>query len=175
MKKMILTLACLLGMSTAALAVSNSDVILQHGNNITVFAADDLLLALEAAVDGDVVFLNEGNYPPFEVTKKITIQGVGDLTYIDGGISINIPDEPNLDAPVLQYMRIGGKVIVGAITKGLKIKQCHFTGCTLKGDLLFNAKTFDAYIDRCYFEGGSENSGIDISRTTTVHENPLTF
>lgn len=168
MKKMILTLACLLGMSTAALAVSNSDVILQHGNNITVFAADDFPLALEAAVDGDVVFLNEGNYPPFEVTKKITIQGVGDLTYIGGSISINIPDEPNLDAPVLQYMRIKGFINVNTATKGLRIKQCH----TEDGGLMFNAKTHNAYVDRCLFVGTFSSStyyhrGIDISQTYT--------
>ena len=172
MKKMILTLACLLGMSTVALAVSNSDVILQHGSNITVYAADDLPLALEAAVDGDVVFLNEGNYPPFEITKKITIQGVGDLTYIDGSISINIPGEPNLDAPVLQYMRINGIVTVDGITKGLKIIQCHFVKREDRANLVFNAITYDAYIDRCKFEGYYDSrtgyyGGINIGKTYT--------
>ena len=92
MEKIIFTLACLLGMSVAANATSKSDIVLQHGSNITVYNAEDFPAAMEAAVDGDVIFLGEGSYPGFGITKKITIQGVGLNTVIEGDITIDIPN-----------------------------------------------------------------------------------
>ena len=156
MKKILISLVCLLGMSMAANAVSNSDIILQHGSKITVFDADNLHAALESAVDGDVVFLNEGVYPTFEITKKITVQGIGQLTVIDGNITIDIPNEPILTAPVLQYMQIKGKVEINSATRGLGIKQC------VVSYILYNEKTYDAYIDRCQVVG---EKGLYIDKT----------
>ena len=144
MKKMIFTLVCLLGMSVAANAASKSDIVLQHGSNITVFNAEDLASAMEAAVDGDVIFLGEGSYPGFGITKKITIQGVGLNTVIKGDITIDIPNEPVLTAPVLQYLKAERTVTVKSETTGLGFKQCSI------GDIVYKRKAFDAYIDRCF-------------------------
>lgn len=167
MKKMILPLVCLLGMSAAANAVTNSDVILQHGSKITVYDADNLHAALETAVDGDVVFLNEGVYPAFDITKKITVQGVGQSTTIDGSITIDIPNEPILTAPVLQYMLIKGHINIKSATRGLGIRQCK-----TNGTVFFLGKTYDAYIDRC-------DTSIDISKiyseTITINGEGGTF
>ena len=156
MKKIIFTLVCLLGMSVAANAASKSDIVLQHGSNITVFNAEDLASAMEAAVDGDVIFLGEGIYPSFGINKKITVQGVGLASVISGNIEINIPNEPVLTAPVLQYLRIDGGIYVNSATKGLGFKQCRL------GSVVYAALTYDAYIDRCESYGSSQ---LEINRT----------
>ncbi len=168
MKKIILTLVCLLGMSVTANAASKSDIVLQHGSNITVFNAEDFPTAMEAAVDGDVIFLGEGIYPSFGINKKITVQGVGEETMIEGNITIDIPDEPTLTAPVLQNMQINGSLSINSVTKGLGIKQCHFTDTF--STIYFSAKTYDAYIDRCNIDLlGSLNIGYTYEETVTIN------
>lgn len=177
MKRMIFTLVCLLGMSVAANAASKTDVVLQHGSKITIYDIENFQSAIEAAVDGDVVFLPEGTYPAFGITKKITVQGVWDATVIQGNVtvdisgegeftapllqylkvtgtmSVNVPDGSVFTAPLLQYVEIGN-VFVHSETKGLGFKQCKTSW------IAYNKKTYDAYIDRC-------NSSLDISGTYT--------
>lgn len=177
MRKMIFTLVCLLSMSVAAIAASKTDVVLQHGSKITIYDAENFQSAIETAVDGDVVFLPEGTYPAFGITKKITVQGVWDATVIQGNVTVdisgegeftapllqyltvtgnmtvNVPDGSVFTAPLLQYVEIGS-VIINSETKGLGFKQCK------TGEIAYNKKTYDAYIDRC-------NSGLNISNTYT--------
>lgn len=175
MKRMIFTLVCLLGMSMAANAASKTDVVLQHGSKITIYDIENFQSAIEAAVDGDVVFLPEGTYPAFGITKKITVQGVWDATVIQGNVNVDISGEGEFTAPLLQYLTVTGnmtvnvpdgsvfttpmlqnvaigQVTVDSETKGLGFKQCK------TGTISFKKKTYDAYIDRC-------NIALDISRT----------
>ena len=174
MKKILFTLVCLLGMSVAANAASKSDIVLQHGSNITVYNAEDFPAAMEAAVDGDVIFLGEGSYPGFGITKKITVQGVGVGTIIEGDISIDIPNEPVLTAPMLQYMVIRGGVSVMSVTRGLGIKQCRI-GAYLKS-LYFDTTTYDAYLDRCVIDNGGKISiAKTYSETITINGQGGTF
>lgn len=174
MKKIILTLVCLLGMSMAANAAFKSDIVLQHGSNITVYNAEDFAAAMEAAVDGDVIFLGEGKYPGFGINKKITVQGVGEGTIIEGDITIDIPNEPVLTAPILQYMVIRGGVSVMSVTRGLGFKQCQI-GAYLK-NLYFDTTTYDAYIDRCVIaDGGKISIARTYTETITINGKESTF
>ena len=177
MRKMIFTLVCLLSMSVAANAASKTDVVLQHGSKITIYDIENFQSAIEAAVDGDVVFLPEGTYPAFGITKKITVQGVWDATVIEGNVTVdisgegeftapllqyltvtgnmtvNVPDGSVFTAPMLQYVNIrNGSVKINSETKGLGFKQCK------TGTISYFKKTYDAYIDRC-------DCALDISRT----------
>ena len=177
MRKMIFTLVCLLGMSVAANAASKTDVVLQHGSKITIYDAENFQSAIEAAVDGDVVFLPEGTYPAFGITKKITVQGVWDATVIQGDITVDISGEGEFTAPLLQYLKVTGSMSVnvpdGSVftapmlqyveigyvninseTKGLGFKQSKIIS------IAYNKKTYDAYIDRC-------NSSLGIGKTYT--------
>lgn len=175
MKTMIFTLVCLLSMSVAAIAASKTDVVLQHGSKITIYDAENFQSAIETAVDGDVVFLPEGNYPAFGITKKITVQGVWDATVIQGNVTVDISGEGEFTAPLLQYLTVTGNmtvnvpdgsvftapmlqfveignVTINSETKGLGFKQCK------TGTIVYNKKTNDAYIDRC-------DCSLDISKT----------
>lgn len=48
MKKILLTFACVFGMSTVASALTSSAVLLQHNGNITTYAAEDIAKAMAA-------------------------------------------------------------------------------------------------------------------------------
>ena len=147
MKKILLTLACVLGMSMAASAYSTTAVLLVHDGQATTFEAEQINDAMEAAEDGDVIYLNEGEYPKFNIHKKISVKGVGQLTVIKGDIDIAITDTladyPTLTEPLLEYLNITGQVSVSKDIKGFRIKQCRMAG------MVFKAKTYDSYIDRC--------------------------
>lgn len=146
MKKILLTLACVFGMSMTALALSTTTVLLQHNGNITTYDADKISDAMEAAVDGDVIILNEGTYPAFNITKKVTVKGCGEKTIINGNVDINIPNEPNLTANLMEYLTLQGGVTVKSAIRGMKIKQCK-----LPYSYPFKIEAFisDSSIDRC--------------------------
>jgi hypothetical protein len=182
MKRMIFTLVCLLGMSVAVNAASKGDVVLQHGSKITIYDIENFQSAIEDAVDGDVVFLPEGTYPGFGITKKITVQGVWDATVIQGGITVDISGEGEFTAPLLQYLKVTGGIMsvnvpdgsvftapllqyveigivsINSETKGLGFKQSKISSIT------YNKKTYDAYIDRCTVNG----LHIDQTYTETI-------
>ncbi len=142
MKKILFTLACLLGIGMAASAFNNSAVVLLHNGNATTYEANQINDAMEAAQDGDVVMLSEGTYPTFTIKKKITVKGTGELTIVRDDINIDIPNTPILIDNLLEFMYISGKVTIKSPLKGLRIKQCNL------GNLDFSANTYDSYIDR---------------------------
>ncbi len=71
MKKILLTLACVFGMSMTALALSTTTVLLLHNGIITTYDTDKISDAMEAAV---VIILNEGTYSDINTIKKITVK-----------------------------------------------------------------------------------------------------
>lgn len=145
MKKLIILMAAVFGMNMAASAYSTSAVFLQHKGNITTFEPDSIQAACDAAVDGDTILLNEGTFPGFEITKKITTRGVGQNTIIQGTVRIAIPETPELIATLLESVYVqDGDIIVSEPLVGLKISKCTF-------------KNFRSYynisnciIDRCH-------------------------
>lgn len=159
MEKILLTLACMFGMSTATFAYTHSAVMLEHDGVITTYDAENIGDAVEAADDGDVIYLTEGTFSSFDVTKRISIKGAGQLTKIVGDINIEIPNEPVLSDPVFEYVNINGYIKVISASRGFKIKQC------LVSSVVFFADTYDAYIDRCSITAGTASgyNGLNVS------------
>jgi hypothetical protein len=155
MKKTILLLACMLVVSIAASAFNTSAVVLHHNGKMTTYDAEQINDAMEAAVDGDEVYLSEGTYSGFTIKKKINIRGAGaEMTIISGDVNINIPNTPVLTANLLEYIKVTGRVNVNEPLKGMRIKQCFLRYVD------FKANTYDSYIDRCNIY-----EFLDISRT----------
>ena len=144
MKKLFVTVLALAAVGTTAIASSTSAVFLQHDGKITTFEPERINDAMEAAVNGDVIILTEGHFPQFDITKQITVRGVGELSVIDGDIAVNIADAPTLTQNLLEFVNVTGTVKAVSETRGLCLKQC-----TIK-DIVFNAITHDALIDRCH-------------------------
>lgn len=114
-------IACLLGIQLCGFQFSGSQlhaanmpgkptgnerIFLHHQGAVSLFAADKLKEAVEASVDGDTLFLTNGNYgfqamsngkeiyygaKPITISKSVCIVGEGEDTYI-GALAIDITD-----------------------------------------------------------------------------------
>ena len=125
MKKFSLILAFMLCVSVTTFA-SNAKCLLHHNGNVTLYDADDLNAALTASANGDTIYLSDGNFSGFTITKKITVRGSGQMTRIGGDIIVDIPDAPTLTSALLEGFRINGKIVIKSALNGLLIKQCMF-------------------------------------------------
>lgn len=153
MKKLLLSLVALFGMSIVTVALPNSTILLQHRGNVVHYSVDSLNAALRDAVDGDTLFLSKGTYSGFTVDKKITVRGVGQETIINGRVTVNVPDSVTLESTMLEGLYLTGYyddkgenngINVIAPLNGFKIKQCYFKNLT------FDKTMRDVVLDRCY-------------------------
>ena len=155
MKKTVLLLVAIIAMCLSASAYKTTAVLLDHNGTITTYEAINIQTAMDDAVDNDVIFLNEGIFPGFTITKKISVKGLGMNTIISGDVRIVMPNDPINDEtvliePILEYLYIQKRIIVPENSfpiRGLKIKQCQCNGISLY------TMIYDSYIDRCYIAG----------------------
>lgn len=127
-------------------------VALSHNGSLTMYKADSLSTALNDAVEGDTIYLNEGFFPGFTISKPLTVIGAGEKTNING--SVYIQATGTLTARTLDALNINGSLSGGSST-GLVIRKCKFKGFSC-GSLT------NAIIDRCYNESNtfSINNGV---------------
>lgn len=82
--------------------------VLQHSNSVTAFNGDSALIkAVAAAVEGDAIYLSEGNFKEVTITVPLTIYGAGVNTMI-GGLVLNFPE-------TVVKTRIEGINVIGSI------------------------------------------------------------
>lgn len=106
MKKVLFMAVCFIMMSMTASALTINKALLDHNGEVTLFDGDKIQDAVNAASDGDIIYLTLGTFKSFNVTKKITIRGTGETTVIDGDVNISIPNNPALNNPVLETMAV---------------------------------------------------------------------
>lgn len=135
---------CLLMMSMAASAITINKALLQHNGEVTLFDGDSLQAAVDAATDGDTIYLTLGTFKQFTVNKKITICGTGETSIIDGPVDIAIPGTPTLTSPVLEALAVSGTITVKSAVNDLIIRKCK------AANMSFSADVDKAVIDRCY-------------------------
>ncbi len=137
-----------------------SKVALQHRGAVTLYDTDQIQIAIDNSVDGDTIFLNEGEFPGFTVNKKISVIGKGNSeTKITGNITIAIPNSPTLTARVLDGLYFYD-IIVSSAVNNLVIRKCEF------GNISFSGVVDNVLIDRCkirdYITLSSNVVGMDI-------------
>ena len=144
MRKQLLTLACLL-MATMGVNAQISKVALQHKGAVTLYDTDQIQIAIDNSVDGDTIFLNEGEFPGFTVNKKISVIGKGNSeTKVTSNITIAIPNSPTLTARVLDGLNLSGSnITVSNAVNSLVIRKCDFESIN------FSGVVDKALIDRC--------------------------
>ena len=143
-KRFFVSMAVVLLVSLTASAISINKAMLQHEDQVTLFDGDKIQDAVDAAVDGDVIYLTLGTFKPFNVTKKITIRGTGETSVIDGDVNISIPGSAKFTSPVLEALAVSGTVNVGTQVDDLIIRKCKITNFTI------GAQVDGAVLDRCY-------------------------
>ena len=144
MKKQLIMMACMLMASIAAFAGTNSKILLQHEGGVKVYDSNQMPQAMNDAVKGDTIFLSEGSYPGFDLTKEITIRGAGKMTIINGAVKISVTGNPTFSAPSLESLYLSNTLTVAQPCKKLHIKKCN-----VNGNVSFSAKSEDVLIDRC--------------------------
>lgn len=144
MKKQLLIAVCIIMMSISASAATINKALLEHNGEVTLYDGDKIQDAVNAASDGDVIYLTLGTFKPFTITRKITIRGTGDTSIIDGDVTISIPGAPKLTSPVLESLAVSGTVHVGAQLDDMIIRKCKIATFTI------GAQIDGAVIDRCY-------------------------
>lgn len=165
MKKTLFSLLLLL-CSASSFADTRQVVLLLHGGTGQTFAPDQLQEAVNAAVAGDTLCLNDGVYPlggdTLTIDKPISIVGTGINTKLQGTVNISIPDSVTLTARMLDALRVTGNVCVQKPVNGLKYRKCQFDA-----SLIWNATTRDAQMDRCYIE--NFNTSINLKSANVVN------
>ena len=169
MRKQILTLACLL-MATMGVNAQISKVALQHRGEVTLYDTDQIQLAIDNSVDGDTIFLNEGEFPGFTVNKKIAVIGKGNgETKVTSNITIAIPNSPTLTARVLDGLNLinSSNIIVSNAVNSLVIRKCQFY------QISFTGVVDKVLIDRCYINSyislSSNVVGMDIVNSRIIY------
>lgn len=131
---MIMMMLLLVTVSINCFALSETAIILHHGDDVTVFEGpSQLATALDLAQDNDIIYLGKGAYPGFEITKKVRVIGAGnDRTQINGNVTINIDsdqEEPTVyTEPILEGLYIPSSTLyLYQYTQGVTIRKCNIS------------------------------------------------
>ena len=135
---------CLM-MLCSLVAMSKKGVVLESNGKATMYS--DLTTAVNAAVDGDVIYLVRNT--SYDCPKGLLIQRLiqlrGDGTpTINGDVTISIDGMPDMKEPVIEGIIVNGKVTVTQSINNFKLRHCQF------GTIQFAAPMPNGLIDRCY-------------------------
>ena len=135
---------CLM-MLCSLVAMSKTGVVLESNGKATMYS--DLTTAVNAAVDGDVIYLvrNKSYDCPkgLLIQRLIQLRGDGTPT-INGDVTISIDGMPDMKAPVMEGIFVNGKVTVTQSINNFKLRHCQFS------TIQFAAPMPNGLIDRCY-------------------------
>ena len=135
---------CLM-MLCSLVALSKTGVVLESNGKATMYS--DLTTAVNAAVDGDVIYLVRNT--SYDCPKGLLIQRLiqlrGDGTpTIQGDVTISIDGMPDMKEPVMEGIIVNGKVTVTQSINNFKLRHCQFS------TIQFAASMPNGLIDRCY-------------------------
>ena len=132
-------------MLCSLVAMSKKGVVLESNGKATMYS--DLTTAVNAAVDGDVIYLVRNT--SYDCPKGLLIQRLiqlrGDGTpKINGDVTISIDGMPDMKEPVIEGIIVNGKVTVTQSINNFKLRHCQFS------TIQFAAPMPNGLIDRCY-------------------------
>lgn len=173
MKKILFMIACCL-MATAqnVFADDYGKVFLQHNGNITgVFDGSDINKSIEAAVDGDTLFLSLGSFNGnFTINKSICLIGSGAeagsdsqrFTYIGNGYSCTIDagEDKALSSVTIEGIYFGPGFYVQGKIENLVFKKCYFNNILGISNNSGGGYTKKVTIDRCRLDRISTDGNI---------------
>lgn len=143
MKKIVLQTLFLFLLSIIADATTISKALLDHNGNVTLFDGEDMQAAVDAAVDGDVIYLSLGTFNSFTINKKISIVGTGETSIIDGDVLLSISESSTQTNIVIETIAISGSIKIESKVNNVILRKCKMSTFTTKSEI------DDAIIDRC--------------------------
>lgn len=144
MKKFLLLAVSFMMMGISASALTINKAMLVHNGNVTLYDGDKVQDAVNASADGDVIYLTLGTFKPFNITKRITVRGVGETSIVDGDVNISISGSPKLTNPVMEALAVSGTVKVSSQVDDMIIRKCKIANFGI------SAQVDGAVLDRCY-------------------------
>lgn len=145
--KSIALATCVLMANVSAKAITVSKILLQHGDDVTMYNSDQMETAIDAASEGDIIYMTTGVFSGFTINKAVEIRGAGETTVISGNVSIAVSNGLSITKPLLDGVSISGAITMTQASPNLLIRKCKFNGIS------FNATVQDVMIDRCYCTG----------------------
>nr|WP_295288370.1 hypothetical protein [uncultured Prevotella sp.] len=157
-------------------------ITLSHQGNETDFAYNEMIKVMDAAADGDTVFLSTGYFQgDFIVTKKLAFIGSGadrdkgwnNCTCYEGKIVINLPEETKLTARLfdgIYFNNSNTNIAFKSSIDNVIFRKCYWDNNIISID---NNISY-LLIDRCYccLEFWGENFQKIIVRNCIVHGTP---
>ena len=104
-----------------------ASVMLRHNGQTKFYQWDQVQNAVDDAVDGDTIYLTEGNYAPFNIDKRIMVRGAGPATVVEGRCIINIQNDQKLVMPVLDAISFTENVHVSRAGRQLTFRKIMAT------------------------------------------------
>lgn len=176
MKKTIYAIAMMLMTGISAFSqTEDTKVILQSGTNTTIYDGTQISTAIGAANKGDILYLSEGTYDSFTIDKEILVRGVGANTWIDGDVTISIPNNATLTQAVLEGVNVSGSIKINQPATNLIIRNTKVADVTVTGALT------NGLIDRCWITGtftmnnNTDDTTVKNSKVYMISAGSLTY
>ena len=176
MKKTIYAIAMMLMTGISAFSqTEDTKVILQSGTNTTIYDGTQISTAIGAANKGDILYLSEGTYDSFTIDKEILVRGVGENTWIDGDVTISIPNNATLTQAVLEGVNVSGSIKINQPATDLIIRNTKVADVTVTGALT------NGLIDRCWITGtfnmnnNTDDTTVKNSKVYMISAGSLTY
>ncbi|MDY3847174.1 MAG: hypothetical protein SOZ58_02470 [Prevotella sp.] len=176
MKKTIYAIAMMLMTGISAFSqTEDTKVILQSGANTTIYDGTQISTAIGAAKKGDILYLSEGTYDSFTIDKEILVRGVGENTWIEGDVTIAIPNNATLTQAVLEGVNVSGTINITQPATNLIIRN------TKVMDIKVNGALSNGLIDRCWItrtfnmNNNTDDTTVKNSKVLLISAGSLTY
>lgn len=153
----------------------DTKVILQSGAATTIYDGTNISTAISAAKKGDILYLSEGTYDSFTIDKEILIRGVGGNTWIEGDVTIAIPNNATLTQAVLEGINVSGTINITQPATNLIIRNTKVI------DVKVNGALSNGLIDRCWITGtfnmnnNTDDTTVKNSKVYMISAGSLTY
>ena len=140
MKKILLSVVCLVMVGIQSVQAQVAIAALHHNDSVKIYSASGLQSAIDDAVAGDTIYLSEGIFGGFTVTKPIVIIGAGQTTNISSSVTIGKSGNTIEDGLLLSGLNFIQNVSFSGTVSGVRISQCNIAGYC---DMNNGSSTFD--------------------------------
>lgn len=128
MKKILLSVVCLVMVGIQSVQAQVAIAALHHNDSVKIYSASGLQNAIDDAVAGDTIYLSEGIFGGFTVTKPIAIIGAGQTTNISSSVTIGKSGNTIEDGLLLSGLNFIQNVSFSGTVSGVRISQCNIAG-----------------------------------------------
>ena len=129
---------------------NSGKIVLDSGGSIKQFDATQLQDAINAAHNGDAIYLSEGSFGylnnnPIVINKQVRLRGIGNTgSQLYSKVIIDIDGNPTLSSPIAEGVYFSNSVSVRKMLTGLEFKKCKISVLHFGDDMP------SALIDRCW-------------------------